>query len=297
MTNEDIDFPDAETGEVASGDRKFENLPQSVQDAIKSSGLFSDRQMSDIAAIVKDGDAKFQTGTEIDREMMRKADRMMDAPMFEKSTGQPGDGSRPQYDVVLQDIFDSAGRDHEIVHDHLTGARGDDGQDFMMDVSTHEWNDDGKAAGGLFEWTKDATSPFAAETANVYAEFLGRESDDLLAIDGNRQIGDMNPELVKAFSNGLMPYQEELITDQPRSTRPSSGSTTSMARWTKKPKDYSLLSTRSPMRRRNGTERHTKKHWTYSDPSLTTQKKRTPTFRRETSGSTTLRLLPNAGRH
>ncbi|MCV7280832.1 hypothetical protein H7J88_14375 [Mycolicibacterium flavescens] len=215
MTNDDIDFPNAETGQIAPDEKKFENLPQSVQDAIKSPGLLHDRQMSDIAAIVKDGDAKFQNGTEIDREMMRKADRMMDAPLFEKSTGQPGDGSRPQYDVVLQDIFDSAGRDHQIVHDHITGTHGDDGQDFMMDVSTHEWNDDGKAAGGLFEWTKDANNPIAAETANVYAEFLGRESDNLLAIDGNRQIGDINPELVKAFSNGLMPYQEELVEENP----------------------------------------------------------------------------------
>ncbi|MDA4106593.1 EspA/EspE family type VII secretion system effector [Mycolicibacterium holsaticum] len=218
MANDDIDFPEAETGEVAPDDQKFENLPRSVQDAIKSPGLLYDQQMKDVAAIVKDGDPRFQTGTELDREMMRKADRMMDAPLWEKSTGQPGDGSRPQYDVVLQDIFESAGRDHQIVHDHITGTHGDDGRDFMMDVSSHEWNDDGRAAGSLFEWTANSTGPqgqIAAETANVYAEFLGSESDKLLAIDGNRQIGDMNPELVKAFSNGLMPYQEELVTDQP----------------------------------------------------------------------------------
>ena len=30
----------------------------------------------------------------------------------------------------------------------------------------------------------------------------------------------MNPELVKAFSNGLMPYQEELVTDQPKVDTP-----------------------------------------------------------------------------
>lgn len=218
MANDDIGFPDAETGEVAADDKKFENLPRSVQDAIKSPGLLYDQQMEDIAAIVKDGDPRLQTGTELDREMMRKADRMMDAPLWEKSTGQPGDGSRPQYDGVLQDIFESAGRDHQIVHDHITGTHGDDGQDFMMDVSTHEWNDDGKAAGSLFEWTKDSAGPegqIAAETANVYAEFLGSESDKLLSIDGNRQIGDINPDLVKAFSNGLMAYQAEMVEENP----------------------------------------------------------------------------------
>jgi hypothetical protein len=223
MTNDDIDFSDAETGKVAPDDKKFDNLPQSVRDAIKSPGLLYDQQMKDIAGIVKDGDAKFQTGTEIDREIMRKADRMMDAPMWEKSSGQPGDGSRPQYDVVLQDIFESSGRDHQIVHDHMTGTHGDDGQDFLHDITKHEWNDDGKAAGQLFEWTKNSTGPegqIAAETANVYADYLGTHSAELLAIDGSRQIGDMNPEMVKAFSNGLMPYQQELVTDQPAINTP-----------------------------------------------------------------------------
>jgi hypothetical protein len=60
----------------------------------------------------------------------------------------------------------------------------------------------------------------AAATANVYADYLGTHSGELLAIDGNRQIGDMNPEMVKAFSNGLMPYQEELVTDQPKVDTP-----------------------------------------------------------------------------
>jgi hypothetical protein len=218
MTNDDVDFPDAETGAVAADDKKFDNLPQSVRDAIKSPGLLYDQQMKDVAAIVKDGDPKFQSGTEIDREIMRKADRMMDAPLWDRSTGQPGDGTKPQYDVVLQDIFESAGRDHQIVHDHLTGTHGDDGQDFLHDITKHEWNDDGKAAGQLFEWTKNSTGPdgqIAGETANVYADYLGTHSAELLAIDGNRQIGDMNPDMVKAFSNGLMPYQQELVTDQP----------------------------------------------------------------------------------
>jgi EspA/EspE family len=221
MSNDDVPRSAGKFDEQQKGG--FERLPQSVQDAIKSPGLLGDQQMKDIAAIVKDGSPQLQTGTELDREMMRKADRMMDAPMWEKSTGQPGDGSHPQYDVVLQDIFDSAGRDHQIVHDHLTGTHGDDGKDFLQDITNHEWNDDGKAAGSLFEWTKNSTGPegqIAAETANVYADYLGTYSGDLLAIDGNRQIGDMNPEMVKAFAHGLAPYQEEMVTDQPRVDTP-----------------------------------------------------------------------------
>jgi hypothetical protein len=53
MTNHDIAFPDAVTGQV-------------------------------------------QTGTELDREMMRKADRMMDAPLWENSSGAEVDDKRQQ---------------------------------------------------------------------------------------------------------------------------------------------------------------------------------------------------------
>ena len=216
MSNDDVPRSAGKFDEQQRGG--FDRLPQSVQDAIKSPGLFGDQQMKDIAAIVKDGNQQLQTGTELDREMIRKADRMMDAPLWADNSGAPVDGKHQQYDVVLQDIFDSAGRDHQIVHDQLTGTHGDDGQDFMHDITNHEWDDDGTAAGSLFEWTKDSTGPegqIAAETANVYADYLGTHSHELLAIDGNHQIGDMNPELVKAFAHGLTPYQEEMVTDQP----------------------------------------------------------------------------------
>jgi hypothetical protein len=210
MTNDDIDFPDAGTGAIAPDDQKFENLPQSVRDAIKSPGLLYDQQMDDIAAIVKDGDQRFQNGTEIDREMIRKADRMMDTPLFEKSTGQPGDGSRPQYDVVLQDIFESAGRDHQIVHDHITGTHGDDGDDFLHDVNHHAWNDRGRAAGSLFSWTEnpvgDHEKTIAAATAEKYAAWIGDHDSELLDLPGDRTLGEVNPELVRAYAHGLGNY-------------------------------------------------------------------------------------------
>jgi hypothetical protein len=69
-----------------------------------------------IAQIVRDGNPSLQTGTEIDREMMRLSDRIMDQPT----------AMGAQEDVVT-DIFGSAGRDHQIVHDQLLGTHGDDG--------------------------------------------------------------------------------------------------------------------------------------------------------------------------
>lgn len=221
MSNDDVPRSAGKFDEQQKGG--FDRLPQSVQDAIKSPGVLADAEIRDIAAIIKSGDAQLQTGTELDRELMRKADRMMDAPLFTNGSVFNDHQKVEWVDQAVQDIFDAAGRDHQIVYDQISGNHGDDGQDFLRDVTTHEWADDGKAAGSLFEWTKGSTGPegkLAAETANIYAEFLGRESDHLLEINGNRQIGDMNPELVRAFAHGLLPYQEELVTDQPRVDTP-----------------------------------------------------------------------------
>lgn len=44
--------------------------------------------MKDISAIVRDGDPELQTGTQVDRHMIDKADRMMDAPIWEGSGKQ-----------------------------------------------------------------------------------------------------------------------------------------------------------------------------------------------------------------
>ncbi|MBX8688553.1 DUF4226 domain-containing protein [Mycobacterium sp. 20091114027_K0903767] len=215
MSNDDVprsagSFDDQQKG-------GFDRLPQSVQDAIKLQGALGDAEVRDIAAIVKSGDAQLQTGTELDRELMRKADRMMDTSLFTSGSVFNDHQKVEWVDQTVQDIFGAAGRDHQIVYDQLSGNHGDDGQDFLKDVSTHEWLDNGKAAGSLFEWTKESPeSKLSAETANIYADFLGRESDNLLAINGNHQIGDMNPDLVKAFANGLIPYQNELVTDQPK---------------------------------------------------------------------------------
>ncbi|MGV0770944.1 TPR repeat region-containing protein [Mycobacterium syngnathidarum] len=214
MSNDDVPRSAGKFDEQQKGG--FDRLPQSVQDAIKSQGVLADVEVRDIAAVVKSGDEHLQAGTELDRELMRKADRMMDATLFTNGSVFNDHQKVEWVDQTVQDIFGAAGRDHQIVYDQISGNHGDDGQDFLRDITTHEWADDGRAAGSLFEWTKDSPeSKLSAQTANIYADFLGRESEKLLAINGNQQIGDLNPELVKSFANGLIPYQDELVTDQP----------------------------------------------------------------------------------
>lgn len=212
MSNDDVPRSAGNFDEQQKGG--FDRLPQSVQDAIKSPGLESTEELRDITSIVKDGNPNLQTGTEIDRELMRKADRMMDDRLWDgdlTATDDPAKlGRDPHFDPIVRDIFDSAGRDHTIVRDHLTGIKGDDGQDFMQDINKHAWGDMGKSAGSLFDWTEGASrgpeAQIAAETAEAYGTYIGDHSNDLMHLPGNNTLGELNPELARSYAHGLGDY-------------------------------------------------------------------------------------------
>ncbi|WP_217154938.1 TPR repeat region-containing protein [[Mycobacterium] fortunisiensis] len=218
MSNDDIRFPKTETTVGALDDPTqtvkggFDQLPQSVQDAISNkssygtgSDMMQAANLDAISSIVHDGQPKYQTGTELDREMIRAADRLMDFPDINSTS-------------TVQGIFEASGRDHQIVHDHILGTHGDNGDDFLHDVNNTRWRDDGTAAGSLFSWTHDnhLESGIADATASKYAEYLGSHKDDLMRMSnpsnpfGHVTLGQLNPELVKAYAHGLTPYMDDI---------------------------------------------------------------------------------------
>nr|WP_078325193.1 WXG100 family type VII secretion target [Mycobacteroides salmoniphilum] len=214
MSNENVRFPKTETTVDALDDPNnvvkggFDQLPDSARNTILNGGYDTQadprkiQDLTDITDMVRDGRRELQTGTEIDRELIRLADRRMDLPP-------------PSDDWQVRDIFTSAGRDHQVIHDHL---RGDDGNDFLHDITAAPWVDKGAAAGSLFSWTNEqATGPeaeIAAETAQKYATYIG--SDPKLLTDqgpfANQTLGQVNPELVKAFAHGLTPYMDDIAS-------------------------------------------------------------------------------------
>ncbi len=110
--------------------------------------LYAD-QMRDISGIVRDGNPALQTGTQLDSEMLNKADRMMDAPIWEHDPASNGQdvGRDPFLDPVVSEIFTSAGRDHPAVAALITGGQGED----LHDITHHYWADNGAAAGSLLK--------------------------------------------------------------------------------------------------------------------------------------------------
>lgn len=217
MSNDDVAFgkPD-ENGNQPKG--SFDRLPDSVQRALSNDNLIGypgdevERQKVEaIADIVRNGDAKFQDGTEIDREMIRLSDRLMD--------------ESPANQETVRDLFTSAGRDHQVVTDHMVGWQPETGRsgydynsdDFLKDVMTTGWADDGKDAATLFNWTNEnATGPnsdIASAAAERYAQFIGGHPElmDIPNAFGQTDtLGQVNPELVKGMAHGLTPYMADI---------------------------------------------------------------------------------------
>jgi hypothetical protein len=229
MSNDDVTFPETPT-EVGALDNPnqmvqggFEKLPQSVQNTLNAPDIQGAAHLQDIAGIVRNGDDKFQTNTQLDRGMLKKAAVMMDTPFWQQSAEEynlPPDQRLKYLDPVVSDVFTAVSPDHHAVHDAITTGPGHidgiDSEKFMQGVTHRIWADGGEGAGDLFEWTQSTHGPeatIAAETARTYAEYLGGPGGDLLDLPGHHSIGEINPKLVQAFGHGLAPYQEAMIGD------------------------------------------------------------------------------------
>lgn len=169
--------------------------------------------LKNLADIVGDGDARFQQGTTLDREMMSNAKEWLAAQ-------ESPDGKSQEHwgDEVVERVFDTAGRDTVVNHDMLTGDK-----DFMRDVLTHEWQDDGQSASTLTDWiSADAYSPDpavnerAGQTASAIADYLGDADNknhlmnNTTGPHANLSIGQMNPELTQSLANAMSPYVDEM---------------------------------------------------------------------------------------
>jgi hypothetical protein len=110
--------------------------------------------------------------------------------------------------------------DPSALHDLFVGSNG---VSFLGDISTYDWPDDGAKAGDLFRWIPgDATSADpsvamrAAESASALANYLASHRPQLLDIStgifdsDHTTVGALNPKLVQAYSEALVPYQGAL---------------------------------------------------------------------------------------
>ncbi|BBW99461.1 hypothetical protein MMOR_03980 [Mycolicibacterium moriokaense] len=213
-------------------------LPQSVKDALDAPAVSraiagpdqtipvttypSGDDLQKVSELIRAGDAQFQQGSELDRTMMDRAVDVLHGA--EKENRDYFKSSNPQGDSIVQDIFNSAGRDQIVSHDMITEPN----STFLDDIARHEWTDNGAAIRTLTDWVHDgatSTDPDVAlragETANALSTYLGDSGDDLLnlqhpggwGLDEDTTVGQMNPDLVQSWGDALDPYQKAMLGD------------------------------------------------------------------------------------
>ena len=247
MSNPNLEFPKTEARDGALEDSSnivrggFDQLPDGVRSTLQSPGIEQSENLQTIADITNTGHENFQTNTDFDRGMMHKVADMMESP--EWRNGDPAfhnpldmqmpwepDPPPPHADLerAASTAMEAISADHQVVHDAITGdvQPGNEFRDqfkidhehFLYNLTHEEWDDDGAAAGSLFDWTNSAATGtengIAASTASAYAEFIGSQSNELMQLNGSKVIGldgvhtlgDVNPHLTYAVAEGLTPY-------------------------------------------------------------------------------------------
>lgn len=182
----------------------------------------------DVAAIVSAGDANLQHGTALDKALLDKSEEVLhgthNPPYY--PWAENVEWTQERIDPAVQDMLNAAGRDQMAVHSELVGT---DGQPpntaFMEDLFTHQWADNGAAAGTLLNGTgavpTDLTDPTQMEQATRAGQIMhavdayvgGDATPQLLDIPGTdgQSVGQVNPELTQALAEANRPYIDDML--------------------------------------------------------------------------------------
>lgn len=167
-----------------------------------------------IAEIAGAADDQYQAGSDLDSRLMDVGAQYLHAQVQAEQSGNTafivdGKGANPS-DAVTESIFSAIAADKIAVTDAVTHS--EHGMQFITDLQTHEWSDNGKAVAGLFEFGSEPT-PYSIETMEAVARASStNESWALLsAIPGTdgMSVGELNPDLLQTLSKNMTPY----ITD------------------------------------------------------------------------------------
>ena len=195
MSNPKVEFPKTESvdgalqsDEMVNGG--FNQLPDSVQHTINSPGIQNSENLQKVADIVNGGNDHFQTNTDLDRGLMHKVADMMESPEWRNGDqwdnpidlDMPWEPEPPPTHAELErtasSVMEAVSADHQVVHDAITGQV-ESGNEFrdqfkvnsehlLYNLTHEEWDDNGAAAGSLFDWTKSAaTGPEAGIAAST----------------------------------------------------------------------------------------------------------------------------------
>jgi hypothetical protein len=182
----------------------------------------------DVAAIVSAGDANLQHGTALDKALLDKSEEVLhgthNPPYY--PWAENVEWTQERIDPAVQDMLNAAGRDQMAVHGELVGTgRQPPNTAFIEDLFTHQWADDGAAAGTLLNGSgavpTDLTDPTQLEQAIRSGQIMhavdsyvgGDNTPKLLDIPGTdgQSVGQVNPELTQALAEANKPYIDDML--------------------------------------------------------------------------------------
>ncbi len=180
--------------------------------------------LNDLANVIQSGNRELQVGSALDAGLMTKSQEMLAQSNQWPIAQAPGPGADPMrdgprwyhenVDPTLQNMFNALNKDDMVIHDAVTGHGAGE---FLDNVTQHQWQDSGLAAGGLFDWVGDtaANDPTgrAADTAHALAEYTSSHSNQLLNLPGteSQSLGQVNPELTRDWSRAFAPYLDDMV--------------------------------------------------------------------------------------
>lgn len=175
--------------------------------------------LNDLANIVQQGNRDLQMGTALDVGMLEKGRQLLEMSNGWAVPGNDLEHERPRWyhqmvDPTLQNMFNAVNADDIVIHDAITG---ESGKSFLDHITQHQWQDDGLAAGGLFDWIAESAANDvggrAAATAHTLAEYTAEHSHRLLNLPDtdNLALGQVNPELTRDWARAFSPYFDDMV--------------------------------------------------------------------------------------
>ncbi|MBE7192748.1 MAG: hypothetical protein INR66_09695 [Gordonia polyisoprenivorans] len=166
-----------------------------------------------IAAIAGSGDHRLQAGSDLDRSLADVGAKYLHAQVQVEQSPHAslmvdGHGAEPGH-TLTESIFSNIGDDKTVVASMVSDPH--TGMQFVNDVQTHDWSDDGKAVSRLFTFgDNDFDNPRTGQIMEAVAR--ASSSNDawatLSSIPGTdgKSVGELNPELLRTLSKSMAPY-------------------------------------------------------------------------------------------
>src|SRR5690242_4566540 len=221
-----INLPDGMYNELSRGDRivqeppSFDNMGNPMPGSTRLNGVGA---LQDVSDIFKPAAGEYLNGSEASKSMLDAVSHYAAADVAQReATARSGvfspapffsmDAHGSDLQGSLAGVLQVAANDHVSMHDLSTNPAS--GGDFLKGLTAENWGSHSAQIGDAFRWMDDDPhNPINSETASATAHYLSdNEQKHLQHMPGTsgQTFGTVNPELLRAMAEGVIPYLPQL---------------------------------------------------------------------------------------